>query len=205
MVHALPSLQASVPVPPHLPPKQTSPVVQTSPSLHEAVLFTELHAPVAPSQLSVVHTLLSLQFFGVPGLQLPAEHTSLSVQAFPSSHAAVLLMKPHPVTAWHTAVVHGLLSSAQVTGRPTHTEFAQVSPVVQAEKSSHGAPSFEPLQVTCASTSNDDSTTTATSSERATMNSPGRSLVCHANTWGGSDLSSVSGRASQRSHGNTCR
>ena len=40
MVHAFPSLHASVPVPPHVPPEQVSPVVQTSPSLHDAVLFT---------------------------------------------------------------------------------------------------------------------------------------------------------------------
>ena len=67
MVHALLSLQESVPVPAHVPPLQVSPVVQTLPSLHDAVLFTKPHWPVAGEQTSVVHTLLSLHVFGVPG------------------------------------------------------------------------------------------------------------------------------------------
>ena len=140
MVHAFPSLQASVPVPPHVPPEQTSPVVQRSPSLHEAVLFTEPHAPVAASQVSVVQTLLSLQFFGVPGLQAPAEHTSLSVQGFPSSHAAVLFTKPQPVVAEQNGDVQGLLSSKHVMAEPTHTPLLQTSPVVQGELSLQAVP-----------------------------------------------------------------
>jgi len=65
-VQALPSLQASVPVPAQLPPEQVSPIVQRFPSLQEAVLFTKPHCPVEGEQTSVVQTLLSLQVFGVP-------------------------------------------------------------------------------------------------------------------------------------------
>jgi hypothetical protein len=39
-VHGLPSLQSKAPAPEwHVPPEQTSPVVQASPSLHAPVLF----------------------------------------------------------------------------------------------------------------------------------------------------------------------
>ena len=110
-------------------------MVQALPSLQLALLFTEPHAPVAASQVSVVQTLLSLQFFGVPGLQAPAEQTSLSVHGFPSSHAAVLFTKPQPVVAEQNGVVHGLLSSGHVTGEPAHTPLLQTSPVVHGELS----------------------------------------------------------------------
>lgn len=65
-VQALPSLQASVPVPVQVPPAQVSPVVHALPSLHVAVLLTKPHCPVEGSQTSVVQTLPSLQLFGVP-------------------------------------------------------------------------------------------------------------------------------------------
>ena len=139
-VHAFPSLQANVPVPAHEPAAQVSPVVQALPSLQLALLFTYPHAPVAASQLSVVQTLLSPQVFGVPGRQVPAEQTSLSVHAFPSSHAAVLLTKPQPVVAEQNGVVQGLLSSGHVTGEPAQTPFVQTSPLVQGELSLHELP-----------------------------------------------------------------
>ena len=87
-----------------------------------------------------MQTLLSLQFFGVPGLQAPAEHTSLSVQGLPSSHVAVLLTKPQPVVAEQNGVVQGLLSSGHVTGEPAQTPFVQTSPLVQGELSLHELP-----------------------------------------------------------------
>lgn len=79
--------------------------------MHEAVLFVATHAPVAATQESAAHTSSSLQSFGAPGWQLPAEQTSLSVQASPLSHCAVLFMKPQPRARLHTAVVHGFESS----------------------------------------------------------------------------------------------
>ena len=61
VVHTFPSLQTRVPAPGlQLPPPQVSPVVQAFPSLHETVLFVKTQ-PVAGTQVSVVHTLLSLQ------------------------------------------------------------------------------------------------------------------------------------------------
>jgi hypothetical protein len=56
-------------VPVHVPLLQTS-VVQATPSLQGAVLFAKTQ-PVAGLQLSVVHTLLSLQTTGVPGVHVP--------------------------------------------------------------------------------------------------------------------------------------
>ena len=82
-----------------------------------------------------MQTLLSLQLFGVPGRQAPAEHTSLSVQGFPSSHAAVLFTKPQPVVAEQNGVVQGLLSSGHARGEPAHTPLLQTSPVVHGELS----------------------------------------------------------------------
>ncbi len=134
-VHAFPSLQPRLPVPEQAPPEQVSPVVQALPSLQLALLFTNLHWPVAGSQVSVVQTLLSPQLFGVPAEQVPAAQTSLSVQGFPSSHEAVLLTKPQPVVAEQNGDVQGLLSSGHVMGKPTHTPLLQTSPVVHGELS----------------------------------------------------------------------
>ena len=87
-----------------------SPVVQAFPSLQPAVLFVKTH-PVAGTQVSVVHTLPSLQTrVPAPGLQLPVSQVSPRVQALPSSHAAVLLVKTHPVAGTQVSVVHTLPS-----------------------------------------------------------------------------------------------
>jgi len=88
VVHGLLSLQTS-PVPLHEPPLQTSPVVQSLPSLQAFVLLTNTQ-PVAELQLSVVHTLLSLHTTAVPGWHVPPEHVSPVVHAFRSEHAIVL-------------------------------------------------------------------------------------------------------------------
>ena len=53
--------------------------------------------PDAGLQESVVHGLLSLQFGApAPGWHVPFAQTSPNVQAFPSLHAFVLLVKTHP-------------------------------------------------------------------------------------------------------------
>lgn len=78
-----------------LPPEQVSPVVQAFPSLHGAALFVKTHTPVAGLHVSVVHTLLSLQTTAAPGWQLPPEHVSPVVQAFPSLHAVPLGTPEH--------------------------------------------------------------------------------------------------------------
>jgi len=78
--------------PEHVPALQASLVVQASPSLQLTVLLLCVHAPLDVLQPSLVHTLLSLQFFGDPLAQEPEAHRSLSVQALPSSQLAVLLV-----------------------------------------------------------------------------------------------------------------
>jgi hypothetical protein len=59
-------------------------------------VWTQL--PVAGSQLSVVHSLLSLQSFSGPGVQTPAWQVSFSVHLLPSSHAVPL------ATGWQVPV-----------------------------------------------------------------------------------------------------
>jgi hypothetical protein len=73
----------------HTPIAQKSPVVQSLPSSQELALLAKLQ-PVAGSQLSVVHTLLSLQVTDAPA-QAPPEQVSPPVHALPSEHGAVLL------------------------------------------------------------------------------------------------------------------
>src|SRR5436309_262591 len=70
----------------HVPLLHVSLTVQPFPSLHGTVLFVCVHVPVAGTQLSFVHTLLSLQFFGAPDLQLPFWQMSPMVHSFPSVH-----------------------------------------------------------------------------------------------------------------------
>jgi hypothetical protein len=88
-VHGLPSLQFGA-----APPTQTlaahlSLVVHALPSSQLAVLAV-LTQPVAATQLSSVHGLLSLQFGAGPPTQAPAPlHLSLVVQALLSLQLAV--------------------------------------------------------------------------------------------------------------------
>ena len=90
-VHGLPSSQFAGVPPRHAPLWQVSAVVQGLPSSHappeEGVLLQE---PVAGLQLSEVHGLPSLQFFGVP-LHAPPEQRSAVVHGLPSSQAFELL------------------------------------------------------------------------------------------------------------------
>jgi len=148
MVQALPSEQTLGEPPWQVPPAQTSPTVQAFESLQGAVLSVHAHAPVDALQVSVVQTLLSLQSLGVPARQVPAEQTSFTVHGLPSSQAAVLLTKPHPVVAEQNGEVHGFESSGQLMVDPTQTPLLQTSPLVQAELSLQGVPAsaFENTQ-----------------------------------------------------------
>jgi hypothetical protein len=87
VVHTLPSLQVrGVPVV-HTPAWQVSAPLQTLPSA-QAVPFKTgvLEQPVAGLQLSVVHTLPSLQLSGVPEVHVPLWQVSTPSQASPSLH-----------------------------------------------------------------------------------------------------------------------
>ena len=66
LVHGLPSSQLCALPPPHLPPVQTSPRVQASPSLQVRLLLATLQPPAA-SQVSVVHGLASSHGANLPG------------------------------------------------------------------------------------------------------------------------------------------
>ena len=125
----------------HVPPPQTSPVVQGLPSVHEPVLFAKTQ-PVAGSQLSVVQTLLSLQTIVVPGWHTPNPQTSPVVQALPSLHALVLLAKTHPVAGLQLSVVQALPSLQTIGAPPWHVPPPQASPVVQGFPSLHEAVLF---------------------------------------------------------------
>jgi len=137
-VHTLLSLQLGAAPPTHEPPEQTSPVVHALPSLQASVLFVCVQ-PVAGLQLSVVQGLLSLQLSGVPAPQEPPLQTSWPLQTLLSSHAAVLLVWVQPLAGSHESFVQELLSLQLTVVPPPHVPFAwQVSPVVHALPSLHG-------------------------------------------------------------------
>lgn len=86
VVQALLSLQSTALPGWQLPEAQTSPVVHALPSLQGLVLNVLRHAPLLGLQVSVVQTLLSLQFLAVP-VQVPVpSQLSLSVHWLPSLH-----------------------------------------------------------------------------------------------------------------------
>src|SRR2546422_6572961 len=113
VVHTLWSSQLGGGPPTHVPPLQVSFVVQALPSLHGAVLFGWMQAPPL--------------------------HTS-SVQTLPSlAHGAVLFVWTQPVAGLQLSVVQTFPSSQLGAGPPTHVPPLQVSFVVQALPSLHGA------------------------------------------------------------------
>ena len=77
VVQTLLSLQITGPPGLQRPPPQVSPVVQAFPSLHGAVLFVWTQ-PVAGSQLSSVHGLLSLQSTAEPA-QCAAQESVITI------------------------------------------------------------------------------------------------------------------------------
>ncbi len=88
-VQGLSSLQ-TFGVPAHFPPEQTSPVVQRFPSEQVLPSLAGVKTqPCAGSHESAVHELVSSHTRGVP-VHCPPRQASFTVQAFPSSHGAVL-------------------------------------------------------------------------------------------------------------------
>jgi hypothetical protein len=90
-VHGLLSLQFGAEPPTHTPAAHVSDVVQALPSSQDAALLA-LTQPVAGTQESSVHGLLSLQFGAEPPTHDPAEQVSDVVHALPSSQDAVLFV-----------------------------------------------------------------------------------------------------------------
>ncbi len=140
LVHGLLSLQVVaglMATPAQAPPPHASPLVQALPSSH-AMVLAALTQPALGSQLSVVHTLLSLQFTAEP-LHAPLAHTSLWLQALPSSQLRMLLLnKQLPLVLSHASLVHGLPSLHTCAGPALHTPLEHTSPTVHALPSLHG-------------------------------------------------------------------
>src|SRR6185369_12602453 len=71
--------------------------------------------------------------------QVPPPQTSVSVQAFASSHGIVLFVKTHPRVGSHESSVHGLpsLQTSGTPGRHPPVAGSQVSRPLQASASAH--------------------------------------------------------------------
>jgi hypothetical protein len=117
-VHPLLSLQSAAGPPTQVPPLQVSVVVQALPSSHDAALLVCVQ-PVCESQLSSVHTLLSLQLGGGPPTHAPPLQVSSVVQALLSSHELLLFACVQPVLGLQPSSVQTLVS-LQSTGLLTH-------------------------------------------------------------------------------------
>ena len=72
----------------------------------------EFTQPVVVLQLSLVHTLLSLQLRALPAVQVPFWQVSLPLQTLPSPHEVPLRtgLCVQPKTGSQASVVQGLLS-----------------------------------------------------------------------------------------------
>jgi hypothetical protein len=91
-VQVLLSSQAKAVLPEEqLPPEQASPIVQTLPSLQDAVLLLWAQ-PLLGLHESSVHALLSLQLRLPLPRQAPPTHRSVVVHAFPSLQGLALLV-----------------------------------------------------------------------------------------------------------------
>ncbi len=136
-VHGLLSLQVMRLVAEQAPAVHVSPDVHGLPSSQGRLAATKTQ-PLAGSQTSTVHGLLSLQVWAVPALQVPALQVSFWVQALPSLQAAVDSTKAQPVVGSQLSVVHGLPSLQTSGWPPLQLLFLQTSPKVQVLPSSQG-------------------------------------------------------------------
>ena len=96
-----------------------------------------MHWPPGLLQASVVHGLLSLQDLALPGLQLPFEHVSPTVQASLSEHEPFTFGFLQPCCGSQVSLVQTLPSlHLAVEGVPEQVPPEQVSLTVQGTKSS---------------------------------------------------------------------
>ena len=137
-VHTFPSSQSVAGPTTQIPPAQVSLAVQASPSLQGAALFVWTQ-PTAGSQLSSVQAFPSSQFGPGPPTQTPPLQASSVVQASPSLQGTVLFPWTQPVAGSQPSFVHRFPSSQLRTAPLTQLPPEQVSPVVQASPSLHGA------------------------------------------------------------------
>jgi glyoxylate utilization-related uncharacterized protein len=137
-VQMFPSSQFSGGPPTQAPPEHVSPVVQASPSVHEALLLTYTQ-PEAGLHESSVQTLPSSQASGAPPTHVPPEHVSFVVQTLPSLHGLVLFTYAQPDEGLHESFVHKFPSLQFSGGPPAHAPPEHVSAVVHALPSLHGS------------------------------------------------------------------
>src|SRR5437870_4086921 len=107
-------------------------------SSHDAVFGVCTH-PVNGLHESSVHGLPSSQLRAARPTHLPPEQVSPVVHASKSSHEAVFGVCTQPVAGSHESSVQTLPSSQLGGALPTHLPPPQMSTVVQASPSSHGA------------------------------------------------------------------
>jgi len=113
VVHTLLSLQLSAVPAVHKPAWQVSLPLHTLPSRQRVPFSTGVFwHPVAGLQLSVVHTLLSLQLSAVPAVHVPLWHVSSPLQTLLSAHELPLGNAGFPQTpSVHTSLVQGFPSA----------------------------------------------------------------------------------------------
>ena len=130
---------ASAVKPMHLPPEQLSPVVAALPSSHASALLRCTQPTAGGVQKSVVQTLASSQFAGVPR-HAPRVHVSPTVQRLPSLQGIALkLRNPHAPAPLQALLVQTL---AAVQGEPSGSNLhvgEQQSPA-RVLPSSHCSP-----------------------------------------------------------------
>src|SRR5207249_861779 len=141
VVQTFPSSQFGGGPPTHVPPLQVSFVVQALPSLHGAVLFVWVQAvPRHPPSVAQEHT--SSLLAGCHPARLPPLRASFCLTASPLPYGAVFCCWVQPVAGLQLSVVQTSPSSQLGAGPPTHVPPLQVSFVVQALPSLHGAVLF---------------------------------------------------------------
>src|SRR5436309_1309858 len=112
-------------------------------SVHDVPIATGACVqPVAGSQLSVVHELLSLHTGGAPDWHWPARHVSAPLQALPSLHGVPFASGAcwQPATGSQLSVVHAFESSQLSAVPGVHAPLWHVSLPSHALPSLHEAP-----------------------------------------------------------------
>lgn len=104
--------------------------MQAFSSSHGALLALYTHLPVAPSQLSSVQGLLSLQLLSLPGTQASPLHKSPIVHGFSSlQFAPSSSWCSQPALGLQLSTVHGLLSLQSRATPPLHAPFGTYLPL----------------------------------------------------------------------------
>ena len=143
VVHALLSLQLSAVPAAQVPLWHASDPLHTFASRHGVPLATGLVVhPKAGLQLSVVHTLPSLQTIGVPAVQVPAWHDSAPLHTLLSRHGVPFrtAVAVQPLAGVQPSVVHAFPSLQTSPVPAVQVPFWQVSVPLQRFESAQDVP-----------------------------------------------------------------